>query len=191
MGATAVISNLIERLRAQHKVDLKLYRSGHRDRRNHLLHWLLIPVECWSALLFLWILTGLFALITITVEALEHSDDKNGSGAISCCHIIWLIPRAITGVLGILSLLIATNTTIGVASLLFHIFRIKMCVSLMQQRDLWVVSMIAGLSWSAAWIIQGCVGHVIFERNLPNIANPSDEVSYLAMSQSVLIAWSS
>jgi hypothetical protein len=176
--------NIIERLRAQHGTDLKLYRSAHCEWKNRILHWLLIPVECFCASLCLWILTGCF------YNAFDNF-----------CHPIiwWFIPRAITGFLGLLSVLIATNTTIGMVSFLYHIFLIKICDSLTTQIDnhsyhpneyLWVLVMIAAGLWTFAWTIQVYLGHVLFERNLPNIANPA-QVSYLAMSQSVLIAWSS
>jgi hypothetical protein len=40
-------------------------------------------------------------------------------------------------------------------------------------------------------VIQVVLGHMYFERNLPNIiSNDTEDISYLAMCQSVLIAWS-
>jgi hypothetical protein len=50
--------------------------------------------------------------------------------------------------------------------------------------------MLALVTWTLAWAIQVGVGHFMFEKNKPNVANMKD-VSYLAMALSVLIAWSS
>jgi uncharacterized membrane protein YGL010W len=198
--------NLIKRLRSQHNADLQVYRSAHREWKNLALHWLLIPVECWSALQFFWILAGLIARAFVVIEKViaPHCGGVHGSSLIIGCHIVRSIPRVVTGLLGSLSLLIADDVLTGIASFCFHVFLIQLCDGLMQlqtepqkhdhchyQQDLWEVSAIAGLSWTLAWIVQVGVGHGLFEKNIPNIANSSDIVSYLAMCQSVLIAWSS
>mmetsp|Transcript_28656 Transcript_28656/g.61467 ORF Transcript_28656/g.61467 Transcript_28656/m.61467 type:complete len:225 (-) Transcript_28656:1309-1983(-) len=207
LGKNGIVwSNVLERLRSQHGIDLKVYRSAHRERRNRTLHWLLIPVECWSALQFLWILTA------VVVRAISVPVNNAEFAAIGWCRvIIGSVPRVATGLLGCLSLLIATNASTGIATFLFHLFLVRLCDGFVpmqiqmqmkmepelpqnndhRHRDLWEVSAIVGLSWTVAWIVQVGVGHALFEKNLPNIVNPSDNVSYLAMCQSVLIAWSS
>jgi uncharacterized membrane protein YGL010W len=58
--------------------------------------------------------------------------------------------------------------------------------------SVWPVFIIATISWCISWIIQVGIGHFYFEGNLPNIISKDDanNVSYLSMCQSVLIAWS-
>jgi uncharacterized membrane protein YGL010W len=148
----------IRDLQFQHLEDLKIYRSAHRDWRNCSLHGVMIPVECWSALLF----------------------------------SMTLLPSAITAVVGLalgwISLVIATKPSVGVATFVFHLVAIGTCREVQSWGTVSAL-VIAGGSWTIAWALQVGVGHWIWERNQPNVATMT-QVSYLAMCQSVLIAWS-
>jgi uncharacterized membrane protein YGL010W len=158
--------HFLERLRRdlqrQHSKDLQLYQSAHRDWRNRVLHWILIPVECWSALLFSMILAP-SASVTIVIGL----------------------------ALGCISLWIATKHWVGVTCFIFHGVAVWSCFQIVQSCGRLQALSIAGGSWTIAWMLQVGVGHWMWEQNQPNIANNNKEVSYLAMCQSVLIAWSS
>ena len=106
---------------------------------------------------------------------------------------------------GFLSLAISTQMWIGVACVIFHVFAVLSCYYLVLavqetttrttdtdtycQETVLLTSIGVG-TWTAAWVFQVGAGHWICEQNQPNVAN-MDEVSWLAMVQSVLIAWSS
>jgi uncharacterized membrane protein YGL010W len=164
-------------LRAQHLLDMKVYRSAHGEWRNILLHKVLVPVECWSALLFLYIMSDIPGQIP----------DINGSLRKS----LVLLPRAMTSLLGVMSMVLATNRLVGIATLLFHFFAMYSCEFLLiaYSTNTWFLIMFGVTAWTIAWILQVGVGHFGFEGNSPNVAK-MQEVSYLAMCQSVLIAWS-
>ena len=122
---------------------------------------------------------------------LQQADDDTYSAVL--VSIIRLVPTFITILMGLLSLMIATNFWIGLVTFLYHIAVLWSCEALMDRykhRDLWLVTAVAGMAWTLAWTVQVGVGHLVFERNLPNVANMK-QVSYQAMCQSVLIAWSS
>jgi uncharacterized membrane protein YGL010W len=154
------MKSFVRKLQSQHFQDLKIYRRAHQERRNRLLHWILIPAECWSALLL-----GLL-----------------------------ILPSAIVLIVGIglacLSLVLATNSTIGAATFLFHGFALWTGLEIVASRELWEAWVICLSVWTIAWALQVGVGHWIWEGNDPNIAD-LQSVSLLAMCQSVLIAWSS
>jgi heme/copper-type cytochrome/quinol oxidase subunit 2 len=57
-----------------------------------------------------------------------------------------------------------------------------------QQQRRFVKALVA---WIIAWMLQVGVGHWMWEGNQPNVAAHPNDVSYLAMCTSVLIAWSS
>jgi uncharacterized membrane protein YGL010W len=146
-------------LQVQHLEDLKIYRAAHQEWRNRVLHWLMVPIECWSALLVSMVM--LPSLVTFLV----------GFG------------------LGCLSVLIATKPSVGMATFCFHLRAIWMCFEL-KSWGTFQALLIAGGSCTLAWTLQVGVGHWIWEGNQPNVANMK-EVPYVAMCQSVLIAWSS
>jgi uncharacterized membrane protein YGL010W len=189
----------VRHLQEQHKIDLEVYRLAHREWKNRLLHWCLIPVECWSVLLFLWILvaflTNNFLDSSSSSSRLVHQYDGVDSyyAASILIKIFRLLPPCTTLLLGLLSLVITTKIWIGLVTFLYHIAVLWSCEALVDRYDpvdMWLVAGIALQAWTLAWAIQVGVGHLVFERNLPNIAN-IQQVSYLAMCQSVLIAWSS
>ena len=154
-----VFSRICADLQSQHHRDLKIYRAAHCERRNRILHWILIPVECWSILL---LFTALLPL-QITIAA----------GL----------------VLGLTSLIIATKNILGVTAFVFHLIAIWICWVVQSWGTAFALE-IAGGSWIIAWTLQVGIGHWMWEKNQPNISNTA-QVSYLAMCQSILIAWSS
>jgi hypothetical protein len=92
-----------------------------------------------------------------------------------------LVSLAITGV---------DNLSIGTASFVFHLAAVTVCDKLVCEKGAWRAIAIAVCSWTIAWSLQVGIGHWMFENNQPNVAN-MNEVSWLAMTQSVLITWSS
>jgi len=99
------------------------------------------------------------------------------------CFVRLVIPK--TGVsaaawaTGLLSLLLSPNM-IGFCVLCYHV-ALPWLVERIQWRH-------AVAIWIASWSLQIGVGHWVLEGNQPNLAN--NEVSLLAATQSVLIAWS-
>lgn len=183
-------SFLLERLQKQHQRDVQVYRSAHKDPRNVLLHKILIPIECWSALMLgLWLPVD----FVIVVDSVKEEEDR-----LLVHYLGRFLPPATTLGLGILSYVLAKQqrNLLGVLTLLFHVLTIVVSWELMQWhryhhhgRYFRVVPLAAMSSWIVAWILQVGVGHYLWERNSPNVAN-MQEISYLAMCQSVLIAWS-
>jgi hypothetical protein len=100
--------------------------------------------------------------------------------------------KAIGWTTGLVSLAITgpDKISIGTASLLFHLAAVAACDKLVREKGPWKAFMIGASSWTIAWSLQVGVGHWLLEHNQPNVAN-INEVSWLAMTQSVLIAWSS
>lgn len=167
MNLTRTMESVLKNMRQQHLIDLQVYRMAHLEWRNRALHWFLIPIECWSALLLSMAL--LSPLVTVLLGL----------------------------VLGVLSLMIATDPVRGGCCLVFHVLAIALCFLVSDSivetghmsRRFWLC-LIAAIFWIIAWVLQVGVGHWMWERNQPNVAN-INTVSYLAMCQSVLIAWSS
>lgn len=151
---------LMSRLRRQHESDLIFYRSAHQMWRNRVLHWILIPVECWSLFLVAYVLLP-----------------------------PWL-PFLVATLLGFIAWWIAENPTVGCACLVFHLFVIGSCTVTIQNLTTWEALTVASIGWIFAWALQVGVGHWLWEKNDPNVAHIAS-VSWLAMCQSVLIAWSS
>ena len=153
-------SGLMSSLRRQHEFDLIVYRSAHQLWKNRVLHWVLIPVECWSLFLVA------YALLPP-----------------------WL-PFLMATLLGMLASWIAVNPKIGCACLVFHVMVIVSCSTTIRNLTTWETLSVASMAWIIAWALQVGVGHWLWENNDPNVANMTS-VSWLAMCQSVLIAWSS
>ena len=154
------LSLLVEKLKRRHVIDLKIYRLAHCHPFNRFLHWILIPIECWSALLL--------------------------------CALIF--PKSLTVLIGIalgaLSLILSTNTIVGMATFLFHVASLVLIHQIQEMYCPMEAFGIATTAWTLAWALQVGVGHWMIEKNQPNVANVQN-VSYLALVQSVLIAWSS
>jgi uncharacterized membrane protein YGL010W len=168
------IRTALESLCKQHEIDLEIYRGAHTEWRNRILHWILIPVEAFSFLLFL--------TVALSIGTRRQKDGLES-----------LIMKAIGWTTGLVSLVITTgldNLSIGTASLFFHLAAVAVCDKLVRENGPWKAIVIGASSWTIAWSLQVGVGHWILENNQPNVAN-MNEVSWLAMTQSVLIAWSS
>lgn len=176
--SNAMFSNALQSLSKQHEIDLEIYQRAHTEWKNRLLHSILIPVEAFSFLLFLAVALSIVG----TRRQTKDAGKRNKS----------LIMQAIGWTTGLVSLAITgfDNVSIGTASLLFHLAAVAVCDKLVREKGTWRASVIAASSWTIAWSLQVGVGHWLFENNQPNIAN-MNEVSWLAMTQSVLIAWSS
>jgi uncharacterized membrane protein YGL010W len=174
---------LLDRLQAQHHMDWKVYRSAHNEPRNVLLHKILIPIECWSSLMLLWL-----AINWVVTRWMDPT-------LATLATLLKSVPHMVTLMLGILSLVLAKRRWVGIATLVFHIGIVFVCEFLLQfhqqqrQQRSWAIPILVLSSWSLAWMLQVGVGHYLLEGNAPNVANLQD-VSYLAMCQSVLLAWS-
>lgn len=151
-----------QRLQQQHLNDLVIYRRNHKERRNRCIHYIMIPLECWSLMVPLSILLGNLATLFI------------GS------------------FLALLSILVATTSTSGLLAASFHLlasFTANAFVARCCHSNFTALGF-STACWTLAWATQVGIGHYVMEKNQPNVASMR-EVSYLAMALSVLIAWTS
>lgn len=124
-----------------------------------------------------------------------------------------MIPTIVTIGLGLVSMMIATNLRVGLLTLIFHFWCLQSFVELMRMPSLHhqdvaeifgflvyrefpgrLMVVVAIVSWTVAWALQVGVGHWMWEQNQPNVVDQNrmgSAVSYLAVTTSVLIAWSS
>lgn len=153
-------SKIVLRLQQQHQRDLKVYRVAHQNYRNRILHWFLVPVECWT----------FFLLVSSVLPPL-------------ICFVAGMV-------LGILAIVIAYDGVIGWACLFFHLFVVATCHTTSAALGTFQAIILALFTWTFAWTFQVGIGHMLWEKNEPNVANVKS-VSILSMCQSVLIAWSS
>jgi uncharacterized membrane protein YGL010W len=174
------LRNALQPLSKQHEMDLAIYQEAHTEWRNKILHSILIPVETFSFLLFL---TVALSIVTRRSRWQCQKDEKRLES--------WIM-QAIGWTTGLISLVItgSDNISTGTASLLFHLASVAVCDKLVCEKGPWKAIVIGACSWTIAWSLQVGVGHWLLEHNQPNVAN-MNEVSWLAMTQSVLIAWSS
>ena len=156
----ASMASVVASLRRLHANDLVVYRRAHRERRNRWIHYAMIPVECGSFQVFVCLFAG--------------------------AQLNWLVGI----VFAVLSAVVATRASTGITTAAFHLSSSVVSASLVQKFGWWRAFLSASASWTASWAVQVGIGHYLFEKNSPNVANMS-EVSYLAMCLSVLIAWSS
>jgi uncharacterized membrane protein YGL010W len=167
---------IFEQLQAQHLVDLKVYRSAHSERWNVLLHKIFVPLECLAALALLWI-------------SMDLAVSRIGNAGLLAAFLKLLSPT-VTLCLGVLSLQLAKNPHVGLATFLFHTMIVCLCETWIKDCAYsMILPTIALICWVVSMILQIVVGHRILERNSPNLAN-GNEVTFLAMCLSVLIAWS-
>ncbi len=136
-----VLAPIKNSLQRQHKLDLKIYRSAHTVWKNRVLHWFLIPVECWSAFL------------------------------ISFVFLPPWLPWLVALVLGLTAFCIATDARIGLSCFLFHIVVIGSCCETIETLGTTWTVLVALISWTFAWTIQVGVGHWLWEQNDPNVAS--------------------
>jgi hypothetical protein len=127
--------------------------------------------------------------------SLALDTDSSGCWSALLLSMILVPSAAVTIVIGLalgwISLWISTKHWVGVTCFIFHGVAVWSCFQIFQSCGRLQTLCIAGGSWTIAWMFQVGVGHWIWEQNQPKIANNNKEVSYLAMCQSVLIAWSS
>ena len=159
-----MISDTISRLKQQHDLDVALYKRNHREWRNRWIHNIMIPCECWSLLLLCSLLLGetTTILVGVLLTALALLVSSHNH-------------RALTVAAGGFYLIASwtANTVVVVHS----------------SNPTTVIAIAISL-WTLAWTIQVGIGHFIIEKNVPNIAT-FNEVSYLAIGLSVLVAWTS
>lgn len=202
------LSFRIQQLKRQHEHDLAIYRRNHKEYKNRIIHWIMIPLECWSALLLFMIILDIIRR-QLLIPFLESCAILLSFPAPTFDSFLErtfpIIVMAVGVGLGFLPLAISTQMWIGVACAIFHVIAVLSCYSLILvvheastrtadtdsycQETVLLTSIGVG-TWTVAWIFQVGLGHWICEKNQPNVAN-MDEVSWLAMVQSVLIAWSS
>jgi uncharacterized membrane protein YGL010W len=178
MHSYILVRNVLQSLAKQHEMDLAIYQRAHTEWRNRILHSILIPVEAFSFLLFL--------TVALSIGTSRWQWQKDGGSLES-----WIM-KVIGWMTGLVSLAItgSDRISIGTASLLFHLAAVAVCDKLVREKGPWKAIFIGASSWTIAWSLQVGVGHWMLEHNQPNVAN-MNEVSWLAMTQSVLIAWSS
>ena len=106
-------------------------------------------------------------------------------GAVGCaCGRTYMHAWAWT--LAILSLLLSP-TLVGQVAAAFHVVAAHLLERhLYYHKQRWEL---LGVLWCTSWVLQVGVGHYWFEGNQPNLVN--DSVSWLALTQSVLMAWKS
>lgn len=152
-------------LHTQHAEDLHSYRSSHRHLTNRHIHWVMVPLECWS----------LFSMISLFIPM-----------PLALCVGV---------LLGSVSVTLATHRGlrgVGAVCFLFHIGTVFSCEWILNElEDPKYVAFLASSAWTVAWFLQVCIGHWVIERNQPTIADSKSSVSPLAMLFSVLIVWSS
>ena len=164
------MNSFLRVLQQQHRQDLALYRRNHQEWRNRWIHYIMIPIECWSLMLLCFIVFG-----------------DLGTVIVSTC-------------LAILSLMVGTTTKnknnsvmgvrMGLLAASFHILTPVTFRAMSRSCTRPIMFAIAVTSWTVAWAAQVGIGHYIMEKNQPNVARIK-EVSCLAMLLSVLIAWTS
>lgn len=155
-------------LHEQHVEDMLFYRKSHRERSNLWLHRILIPAETFSFIL----LASMFLLET-------------------CGHYITSrLVRATAFGFGAISLLLSESYQLGISVLLVHIIFAEVSLQMIQNNWERRETLQFGLLlWVLSWFFQIFVGHYILERNQPNLLDESTPVSFLATTQSILMAW--
>jgi uncharacterized membrane protein YGL010W len=174
------LDELCHCLRQQHALDLEVYRSSHQEWKNRRLHQVLIPIECFSAFLFI---TGacFHFLSPLFLSELQ---------------LYLLLVGVIGWTMGIISIVIAPvdqyHPWTGIASFVFMIAApwisfivVKRC----KQTGRLIV--FAFVSWVLASSLQVAVGHWLWELKDPDVLNGDNQVSILSLTHSVQIAWSS
>ena len=159
-----MITDTLSWLKRQHITDIALYQRNHKEWRNRWIHNIMIPCECWSLLLLCSILLG--ETITILIGVL----------------------------LATLALLVTAHhhRLVGVVAGSFYLTASWTANNMVEvhSSNPTIVIAIAMTLWTLAWTTQVGIGHFIIEKNVPNLAT-FNEVSYMAMGLSVLVAWTS
>jgi uncharacterized membrane protein YGL010W len=136
--------SLLARIKWRHRQDLKVYRGAHQEWRNRIIHYLMIPVECFAFQLCIRLFAG-------------HPTS----------YVVGLSMAA-------LSMTVATKPYSGTASFLFHTASCWFADLLVLRYEFKTMVHLFASSWTAAWAAQVCIGHYLLEKNSPNVANPSE-----------------
>ena len=134
-------TRIVEPLQSQHILDLGIYRSAHREWRNRLIHYVMIPVECFAIQLLV----------------------RNVAGN--------LINVLVASSLAILSMTVATHALPGVCSFIFHVGSSWLSHWIVTHHTTQGTIVIGMILWTGAWTIQVGIGHFLLEKNSPNVAN--------------------
>lgn len=199
-------------LHHQHEQDLIVYRNGHRNLLNRILHWVCIPMETATSLLVLDRL--------ILLSRLSYQERGRNAPPLPRTWKYLLqseVAQTINGIMGLVSILAAvppsrnTRPSGAWAAALFHA---ALAVSYIPNQQQQQSTNIIFCSWEhvlalwiASWLLQIGVGHWILEGNHPTFfgtptttatgsdkssnPHPSTGVSVLAVATSVMIAWKS
>jgi uncharacterized membrane protein YGL010W len=180
-----LLSEMVTALRNQHEVDLHIYQSAHQNSANRILHSCLIPLETLSCLLLL------ASAIRLLVQSII-ARDKNDCSSRPPLLILHFY-HAMGWTLGLTSLVLSPDA-VGAAACTFHVVAFRW-ITTWQQQSVFSVSALVRKTlfvWTLSWVLQVGMGHWILEGNQPTVfANNMQDVSWLAMTQSVLIAWKS
>ncbi|CAB9526417.1 expressed unknown protein [Seminavis robusta] len=166
-------------LREQHEFDLQLYQSSHQEWKNRWLHRVLIPVECFSAFLFITVICQ----STLPLSYLQ-------------LHVVLVLGVGFH--MGLVSLVIGKSPWSGLSSFGFMVAAPWISCILIQprankkddKRHKMTVAIVSLGMWFIASSLQVAVGHWLWERNEPDVLS-SDQVSWLSLTHSVQIAWTS
>lgn len=182
---------LLRSLREQHEIDLQVYRDGHQNVTNRILHWLLIPVEI---ITFLVLVDRLVLLLLLPLVSINQPLKKKKNSRLLLVIQSRTIAQATNVTLGILSFFLVSPLpdAAGLAALCLHglLFAIPLILpKRIKQNQLSMKRVVA--AWTLSWLLQICLGHWILEGNAPTFFQSKDGVSFQAVATSVLIAWKS
>ena len=110
-----------------------------------MLHWLLIPIECGSALLL--------GAIVLPFE--------------------WIVLVGMG--LGTLSFILAESRVVGCACWSFHAVAVVACRQTLVSVGAVGASAVALVAWTLAWALQVGIGHWMLEKNQPNVADTGQD----------------
>mmetsp|Transcript_27556 Transcript_27556/g.38775 ORF Transcript_27556/g.38775 Transcript_27556/m.38775 type:complete len:185 (-) Transcript_27556:1567-2121(-) len=135
---------LLTRLQAQHRKDLKQYRSAHKERTNRILHQILIPVQYYAALVFVGVVTGPFVALVVG------------------------------GMLGVLSMLVSEEPIAPLGAFLFFLCAGWSAGDVADEYKWKNTSAVALILWNVSWGLQVGVGHYTGEGNESNVAKSAE-----------------
>jgi uncharacterized membrane protein YGL010W len=186
--------SLIRGLQEQHMLDLRLYRSAHRNTSNRGLHHVLIPLE---VMCFYILLQLLVASTKPQYKKIKTAD----RGRAYLHRTVSLLAAAAAWSTAVTTLLVATvddfeyqlSASPWPRAILAALVPL---ITVWCAETAWIpyygstpVFCFTICLWIASWSLQIVIGHGYLERNQPNFVQ--DSVSLLAVLQSILIAWKS
>jgi Protein of unknown function (DUF962) len=188
---------LLQAIREQHAIDLVVYRNGHQDWTNRMLHWILIPIETATSLMLLdrlivWISTRQLKFEVTANEAKRTNQDRAVDLRVRVFESG--VIQAVNVTLAILSMAASPETFSGCLAAIFH-------ASLAMYRPKHKSPQhFIGTLWLISWMLQIALGHWLLEGNNPTFWRSSiaalsgldkHGVSIQAVATSVLIVWES